>query len=77
MFTWAGVLRERRRGRKSGGRMGVVRCCAGVEGWDGDRVSGCEAKYVVYACRVLGCRATGTLSESLSSYKWRVFLTSI
>jgi hypothetical protein len=52
----------------------VVGCCAGVEAWDGDRVSGYEARYAVYACRVLGCSATGTLSENLSSYMWRLLV---
>lgn len=69
MFTCSGVLKERRRGRKSRGRTGLGFVgCVGVRGREGDCVpEKSEDRYVACVSRVLGCSATATLSENLSS----------
>ena len=69
MFTYSDVLKERRRGRKSRGRMGLGSVgCVGAKDREGDCVpEKSEERYVACVSRVLGCSATGTLSENLSS----------
>ena len=69
MFTCFDVLKARRRGRKSRGRTGFGFVgCVGVRGREGDCVpEKSEERYEACASRVLGCSATATLKENLSS----------
>jgi hypothetical protein len=74
MFTCVGVLRERRRGRKSRGRTGFgVGGSADAKNREEDCVpEKLDGRYAACASRVLECRATATLSENLSSCRGAV-----
>lgn len=69
MLACSDVLKERRRGRNSRGRMGLGFVdCIGVTDRDVDCVpEKSEGRYAACASRVLGCSATATLNENLSS----------
>ena len=62
------MLKERRRERNSRGRMGLgFFDSVGVTDRDGVPEKS-EGRYAACASRVLGCSATATLNENLSSY---------